>query len=69
MAAKGKWGWGGRRPGAGRKGFLKERRRAAVDLEREDFEALEQIAEREGTSVSAVIREAVRGFLLRRRRK
>jgi hypothetical protein len=56
---------GGRRPGAGRKGFIRDARRLSVEYPGVHMEALEEIAEERGTSVASVVREAVRAFLER----
>jgi hypothetical protein len=62
-------GWGGARPGAGRKPALKDARRVTFDLESSDFERLRKIAERDGVSVSQAVRRAVRADLQRRARR
>jgi hypothetical protein len=55
----------GRRPGAGRKGFIVGARRLSVDYPGAHMAALEEIAEERGTSVASVVREAVRAYLER----
>ena len=67
MAGKHK-GPGGARPGAGRKRIVTQPERIAVDLERPDLDALREIAEERGTSVAALIRQAVGTYLRRARR-
>ena len=56
---------GGRRAGAGRKGFIKDARRLSVDYPGVQMDALEEIAEERGVSVASVVREAVKAFLER----
>ena len=56
---------GGRRPGAGRKGFVVDARRLSVDYPGVHMDALEEIAEERGVSVASVIRGAVRAYLER----
>ena len=58
-------GRGGWRPGAGRKRELTDAVRATTVLDRADFERLEAIAERRGSTVGATIRNAVKAFLRR----
>ena len=60
--------WGGRRDQAGRKPFLRDRRRAAVDLDGRDFQRIQEIADKSDRAVAEVLREAVREYLARRRR-
>jgi len=62
-------GPGGARPGAGRKPILRDRVRVTFDLEREDVDALREVAGKDRASVSSVIRDAVRAFLNRRKRR
>ena len=38
------------------------------DVERDDMDALEAIAEEKGISVAALVRQAIKAFLKRRRR-
>ena len=61
--------WGGYRPGAGRKGFLRDKHRLTVDFDGEDFERLTEIAEEREASAAQVVRIAVRAYLKRLRRK
>ncbi len=68
-ARKTKGTLGGWRPGAGRKPVLKEAVSFTGDLERADAEALEAIAERRGVSVALLVREAVKAFLKRQKRR
>ena len=56
---------GGWRPGAGRKGFLKERRRLSVDFDGTDFARLREIAEEREVSTAEIIRRAVKAYLRR----
>ena len=60
--------WGGWRPGAGRKPVLKDAVSFTGDVERDDMDALEAIAEEKGISVAALVRQAIRAFLKRRRK-
>ena len=48
--------------------MFKDKVRVAVDMEREDYEALKGIAERWDQSVPAVIRRALTALLKRHRR-
>jgi hypothetical protein len=59
---------GGRRSGAGRKGFIQDAHRLSVDYPGSHMDALEEIAEERGASVASVVREAVRVFLERQGR-
>ena len=67
-ARKKKTGWGGKRPGAGRKPELQDPVSFTLDFEEPQFEALKEIAEDREVSVASLVREAVRGYLARRRR-
>ena len=67
-ARKTKGTWGGWRPGAGRKPVLKDAVSFTGDVERDDMDALEAIAEEKGISVAALVRQAIRVFLKRRRK-
>jgi hypothetical protein len=68
-ARKAKSGWGGRRPGAGRKPILKDPVTVTNDIERADIEVLEAIAEERDVSVASLIRKAVTTYVKRHRRK
>lgn len=59
---------GGARPGAGRPSLVKNPRSMRVNVEREDYEALQQIAEESDTTITELIRRAIRSFLRQRRR-
>ena len=65
VARKRKSGWGGVRPGAGRKRIVKEPKRFNVDFEEPDLDALRELAERRGTSAADLIRRAVAQYLRR----
>ena len=67
-ASRKKASHGGRRPGAGRPRVLEDKVRIAVDIERADVEALEEIADDQERSVASLVRQAVSAFLRRRRR-
>ena len=68
-ARKTKGTLGGWRPGAGRKPILKDAVSFTGDLEKADAAALEAIAERRGVSVALLVREAVKAFLKRQKRR
>ena len=59
--------WGGRREGAGRKPERVDPVRTTTVLDGPDFDRVEAIAERRGSTVAAVIRDAVRAFLRRQK--
>ncbi len=65
VARERKSGWGGARPGAGRKRIVKEPERIAVDFEKPDLDALRALAESRGKSVADLIRRAVGQYLRR----
>ena len=67
-ARKSKGKRGGARPGAGRPPVVHDPVRFTLDLERPDFEALEEIADQRGRSIASLVREAVGAFLKRRKR-
>ena len=69
VARRRKHSWGGARLGSGRKPFLSDRRRVAVDLDGEDFERLEALAEERNVPIAAVMRDALKEYLKRFRRK
>ncbi len=53
----------------GRPRVVQNPRRLAVDFERGDVEALEEIADRRSVSIAHLLREAVRAYLRRHRRR
>ncbi len=55
-----------RKPGAGRKGFLKDPIRVTADFDGKEIERLRQRAERRGVPVAALLREAVKAYLRRK---
>jgi hypothetical protein len=61
-------GWGGRRPGAGRKTVLKGRTRFTVHVEKADMEALRDEAADKEVTVGELIRKIL-GSHLKRRKK
>ena len=65
MASK---GWGGRRPGAGRKRMMEESERISVRVETETIRELERAAQERGEPVSELIRRALRAYVKRLRR-
>ena len=67
VARKTKGTWGGRRQGADRKPVLKDPVRITLDLEREQLEALEEMAEEAELSVSAMVRRILADRIRRRR--
>ena len=64
-----KMGWGGPRPGAGRKPFLQDPIKRWIFMEREEAEEAEQFAERSGISFAELIRRALRTYIRRDRRE
>lgn len=62
-------GWGGRRPGAGRKPLFHESTNRTVRFERSDLEALAQLAIDRRVTTADLVREAVADYLARHRRK
>ena len=56
-------------PGAGRKPSLEDPVSVTVDVEKPQIEALQEIANEREVSVAALIREAIKMHLRRRRRK
>ena len=74
MAAKRKGGRGGPRPGSGRPPILEDPVSYRVNLERDDYDALRQMAEETSTSAMKIARNAIhqvltRYFQKRRRRR
>ncbi len=61
-------GRGGARPGAGRPAQFKDKVKVSFDMERKDYEDLQEIAHRWDQSVTAVIRRALQTLLKRHRR-
>ena len=60
-------GWGGARPGSGRKAEIKDRVLRSISFERAEMNALEKIAARRGGSFSEIIRKASRAYLKRQK--
>ena len=60
---------GGWRPGAGRKAELEDRRMLTISLEGSDYDALAALAHERGVSLSSVIRDALRAYLARHRKR
>ncbi len=58
---------GGRREGAGRKPVLNGAERLSISLEAADYKSLERLARQRNDSIAAVIRDAVKAYLARRR--
>ncbi len=61
--------WGGQRRGAGRNPILKDAVSFTGDIEKADMDALEAMAEKRSVSVASLVREAVKAFLKRRRKR
>ena len=61
-------GWGGKRPGAGRKPVLKDPVTTTADLERADVDFLEAIASERGVTVASLVRTAVAAYVKRQKR-
>jgi hypothetical protein len=60
---------GGWRPGAGRKPTLRDPVSFTGEVERADMKALEAMAEEKDVSVASLVREALKAFLKRQRRR
>jgi len=70
MAARKKpWGHGGARPGAGRKRQIQDRADRTLRFERGDLDALDALAAERGVTTADLVREAVRAYLVRARRR
>jgi hypothetical protein len=69
MATRRKGTLGGARPGSGRPALFDERVGLTVQLERSDYDALRGVAHRRGVSVGTVVRELIRSYLARRRKR
>jgi len=61
--------WGGWRANAGRKPELVKPVRFTVDIEEQDFTALEVLAAKDGISRGAAVREAIRAYVARRQKR
>ena len=61
-------GWGGARRGAGRPAEFEDKVKVSFDMERKEYEDLQEIAHRWDQSVTAVIRRALQTLLKRHRR-
>lgn len=68
VAAK-KRTWGGHRKGAGRPRLIEDRADRTIRFERSDLEALEEIATDRGVTAADLVRDAVRAYIARQRRK
>ena len=68
VAKRRKAGHGGKREGAGRRRIVQDPERVAVDFERPELAALRELAERRGTTIPMLIRQAVSQYLKRSRR-
>ena len=66
---KKKTGHGGHRPGAGRPRLMRDSRPITVRIEADDYEALEEIAERRGEAIPSLFRSALDTFIKRHRRR
>ncbi len=60
---------GGSRPGAGAKPVFRERILRSMSFERQDLEAAQALAHRRGVRLSLIVRDAIRQYLNRQRRK
>jgi hypothetical protein len=67
MAAK-KSKHGGRRPGAGRPPELVDPVRFTLDIDGADFSGVKALASERGVSKGTVVREAIRAYVVRRRK-
>jgi len=61
--------WGGARAGAGRPRTIGERADRTIRFERSDLEALEAIATEQGVTAADLVREAVRLYVARWKRR
>jgi hypothetical protein len=62
-------GWGGPRPGSGRPALFEESIDLTVRFPREHVEALKERADAQGKSAAELVREAVRKFLERGKKR
>ena len=70
MAARsGKGSHGGARPGSGRHRMFKDRQGLTVQLERTDYDALAELAHERRASIGTVVREAIRTYLARGKKR
>jgi hypothetical protein len=62
-------GWGGPRPGSGRKAQFEDSADRTIRFERAQLEELENVAAEKDVTTADLVREAVATYLTRRRRK
>jgi hypothetical protein len=67
VAKKKASGRGGARPGAGRPAIMREPTPFTVTIDREDYDALAKIAEEQGVTLAALVRETLQRRARRRR--
>ena len=60
---------GGYRPGSGRKPILSDPKAIKVSLDGDTYDHLAETAEERGTSIGALVREAIEAYLPKRRRR
>jgi predicted transcriptional regulator len=63
-----RWTWGGARPGAGRPREIEDRVDRTIRFERPMLDELEKLATARGSTVGALVREAVAQYVARRRK-